>query len=98
MTSIAAAPQGLDQALQLDLGYSLGSCQFPKLGLGCLDKFFVLDDHTHASLDKLPDGGHLAFGFGFGLSLPGFGLSLSCLGFGLLLQDELNGPLNVHTI
>ena len=77
VASVAAAPQCIDQALQLGLGYSLGSCQFPKLGLGCLDKFFVLDDHTHASLDKLPDGGHLPFGFGLGLSLFGFGLSVS---------------------
>jgi hypothetical protein len=109
VTSVAAAPQGIDQTLELGFGYFLDCCQFPKLGLSCLHKFFVLDDHPHASLDKLPDGSHLAFRFGFGLSLVdlvpfhsgfepfGSGFSLG-LESGLLLQDEFNSFLYVHTI
>ena len=85
-------------ALELGFGYFLDCCQFPKLVLSCLHKFFVLDGHPHASLDKLPDGGHLSFSFGSGLSLFGllpFGPSLES---GLLLQDEPDSLLNVHTI
>ena len=57
VTSVAAAPHSIDQALQLGFGYFLGCSQFlvpcsklPQFSLRRLNKFFILDEHPHTGL------------------------------------------------
>lgn len=92
MIPVAAAPQRIDQALQLDFSDLLRLSQF-------LDEFFVPNNHAHPGLDELSYGGHLDLSLG----LRPFDLDLLFthgghlhFGIGLLPEDELYGPFDIH--
>ena len=55
MTPVAAPPQGIDQALQLDLGYLLSRGEFFNLLFILSNLLIVFDDHSHTGLDELSD-------------------------------------------